>query len=134
MVRLSDWEARLNAHLTQMQGEVFAWGKTDCCMFAAGVVIAQTGVDPIPEFRGRYTTKMGAAKALIKYGNGDLESTIAAKFEDRPIGYARRGDLVMHDGAVGVCVGADAMFMGQEGDREGLVRIPRRDWQRAFAV
>lgn len=132
MVRLSDWEARLSAYLAGMADVDLVYGKTDCCMFAAGAVIALTGEDPMPEFRGRYRSAAGASRALRTIGAGDLASTLSAKFESKPIGFAQRGDLVMHDGAVGVCVGADALFVPLEGS--GLVRVPRRDWSAAWAV
>lgn len=132
MVRLSNWEARLAAYLEGRAGASLVWGKCDCCLFAAGAVEAMTGQDPMPEFRGKYRSQAGAFRALRTIGAGDLASTLSAKFEGRPIGHARRGDLVMHDGAVGVCIGADALFMPLEG--AGLVRIPRRDWSAAWAV
>jgi hypothetical protein len=130
--RFGDWDARLAEYLALMQVAPFIWGRTDCAMFAAGAVLAMTGYDPAAEFRGHYGTAIGAAKSLKRYGTGDLAGTYASKLPARPIGYAGRGDLVMHDGAVGVCIGADALFMPLEGI--GLVRVPRRDWTQAFAV
>lgn len=132
--RRSDWEQRLHAYLVENRGAVFAWGITDCALFAAGAVEAMTGDDPAAAYRGKYRTAAGSAKALVKFGAGTLEATIDAAFE--PIGraFARRGDLVMYDGAVGICVGGDALFVGEEGGAAGLVRVPRVQWSKAWRV
>ena len=129
-MRLADWEARLSDYLTDMAGKVYSYGEHDCALFAAGAVLAMTGNDPAGEFRGRYSTAGGSVKALKKDGAGDLEATIAAKFEVKPIGFAQRGDLVTYAGAVGVCIGADALLVTDG----GLTRVPRSDWTGAFAV
>ena len=135
---MPDWEDRLHDYLAALAGATFVWGQIDCCTFAAGAVEAVTGVDPIPEFRGRYTTARGSVRALRKWGSGTLEATIAAKFEDRPLAFAHRGDLVMIDGllgvSIGVAVGADALFVGDEDGAPGLVRFPRAAWRRCWKV
>jgi hypothetical protein len=136
MARLSNWEALLSAYLKEAQGLAMAFDGSDrtsvCAFFAAGAVEAITGADPVREFRGRFTTAAGAEKALRKYGKGTLEATIDAKFPERPVALARRGDLVWNGEAVGVCIGADAMFMPAEG--VGLVRVPRAEWVKAWGV
>lgn len=134
MNRRSDWEQRLAEYLANCEGAAFIWGEKDCALFAADAVIAMTDTDPAAAFRGRYSTATGSARALKRYGAGTLEETISALFPDRPIGFARRGDLVMHDGAVGVCIGADAVFIGREDQRDGLVRVARTEWTRAWGV
>lgn len=134
MIRRSDWEQRLAGYLAECEGAEFAWGRMDCALFAAGAVLAMTGIDPAAAFRGRYRSVAGSVRALRLYGAGTLEATIDSMFPERPIGFARRGDLVLADGAVGVCVGADAVFVGQEGERAGLVRIARAGWTRAWSV
>jgi hypothetical protein len=63
MHRLPDWETRLAAFLEPLRLRAFAWGKHDCCIFTAGAVEAMTGVDAMAEFRGRYSTQIGAKRA-----------------------------------------------------------------------
>ena len=133
-MRLADWDARLSAFLEARRARIFAWGSNDCALFVADGVLAMTGQDLAADFRGRYSTSRGSVRALRKWGAGTLEATVAASFADRPIGFARRGDIVMHDGALGICIGADAVFVGREGEQEGIVRFPRAVWQRAWAV
>ena len=128
MHRRVDWEVRLAAFFEQHRARVFAWGSWDCCHFAAGSVEAMTGVDPMPEFRGKYRTAAGAARALKRHGAGTLSGTLDRKFTAVPAALARRGDIIMSDGLLGLCWGAFLIAVGSDGDREGLIRIAREAW------
>lgn len=128
MTRKPDWETRLAAYLEPLRARPFAWGQHDCCTFSAGAVAAMTDVDPMPEFRGRYTTAIGSARALRRFGRGTLAATLDAKFERVEPALAQRGDVVMSSGLLGICLGAYLVAVGREGDREGLIRIERARW------
>lgn len=142
MERRSDWEPRLSAYLAERVDTItFEWGKSDaatfaydCALYVADGVEAMTGEDIAAPFRGKYSTAMGSAKALKKYGAGTLKSTFDALLPPKPVGYARRGDVVMHDGAVGICIGAVALFVRAEGEGPGLERIERTLWSHAWGV
>lgn len=133
MHRLPNWEARLAAYLSPLRLRPFAWGSHDCCLFAAGAVEAMTGVDPMPEFRGRYSTAIGAARALKRYGAGTLDTTLNTKFAPVPAALAHRGDIIMSDGLLGICGGSFLYAVGSEGEREGLVSIDRARWDDPLA-
>lgn len=128
MHRKPDWEARLAAYLEPLRARPFAWGLHDCCTFTAGAVEAMTGVDPMPEFRGRYRTAIGSARALRKFGAGTLEATLDTKFERVAATLCHRGDIVMVGGLLGVGWGGFMFAVGQEGEREGIVHIERSSW------
>ncbi|MBM7407050.1 MULTISPECIES: DUF6950 family protein [Sphingomonas] len=128
MYRKPDWETRLAAYLEPLRARPFAWGEHDCCTFSAGAVAAMTDVDPMPEFRGRYSTAIGSARALRRFGRGTLAATLDAKFEAIEPAFAQRGDVVMSSGLLGICMGAFLVAVGREGDREGLIRIERARW------
>lgn len=134
MSRLPDWEDRLAAFLAERRDMPFAWGSNDCALFATACAAAITGEDRAASFRGRYDTREGAALALREIGAGTLVKTMDALFVVKPVGMAGRGDLVMARGAIGVCIGRSAMFVGEEGERAGLVTVPRSEWQKAWAV
>lgn len=134
MIRKSTWEAGLNAYLATKRSEPFVWGANDCALFIAGAVEAMTGVDPARAYRGQYKTAAGSAKALKRIGAGTLETTLDATFEPVSTGFIRRGDLVWNGDSVGVCIGAEAVFVGEEGSVAGLVRIPRREWAKGWRV
>ncbi len=128
MYRLPDWDTRLAAYLEPLRLRPFAWGSHDCCTFAGGAVQAMTGVDPMAEFRGRYSSPRGSVRALRKHGAGDLASTMDAKFERVSAALAHRGDVVMSGGLLGIGLGPFLIAVGAEGDREGLIRVERAAW------
>lgn len=134
MTRYSTWEADLSAYIASVRDLPLTWGSHDCGLFFAGAVLAMTGFDPGEPFRGKYTTELGAAKTLMKFGAGDLEKTLDGLFEPIPAGFAQRGDGVWNGESVGVSMGAYALFVGQEGERQGLVRVSRAEWVKAWRV
>lgn len=127
--RLPDWECRLAAYVAAARNAAEAGGADGrlCALVAAGAVEAMTGTNPALRFRGRYAR---VAR--------DLEGTIERLFAEVPPALAQRGDvaLMMGEGgpALGICFGADALFLGEEGGRPALVRRPRSAWVRAWAV
>jgi len=140
MTRRNDWEARLSDYMTRVSKTAFAYGQHDCALFAAGAVEAMTGTDFAAAYRGKYRSVAGSIRALKRYGAGTLEATMDALFAERPIAFARRGDLVLFSGSLGICIGADALFVTetQADDHriigEGLERVPRDLWDKAWAV
>jgi len=119
-VRPENWTEVLADEVALASSQPFVWGKLDCCLFAANVVLAITGKDFASEFRGHYSTAAGAKKALIKHGRGSIKETMTAKFgKPRTPLMARRGDFVLAATALGdslgVCVGASAAFKSPEG-------------------
>lgn len=133
-MRSTDWETALAEYLAGKSGAVFAWGTCDCAMFAAGAIEAMTGVDPASELRGRYKSQTGAARVLKRSGAAKLAEWVSARFEEILPVFAHRGDLVMVDGSLGVCVGGLAWFVGEENGAPGLVARPMQDWERAWRV
>lgn len=138
MKRRADWEARLHDFLLVRGGACHTYGATDCCLNAADAVLAMTDVDIAADFRGRYTTAGGAARALKRYGAGTLEATIDGMLPTIGPAFARRGDLVQTQDLVAIVIGADAVALGVTIDAEavtsGWVRFPRAQWVKGWAV
>ncbi|KKC24936.1 DUF6950 family protein [Sphingomonas sp. SRS2] len=139
MTRHHDWETRLGAYLRECRDVPFAWGKHDCCTFVGGAVLAMTGVDHIAAFRGHYRTARGAARALRRFGRGTLVKTVTSKAKPIKVALAQRGDVVLVDDgqggeAVAIVLGAFAVGVGAHGDQEGLIKIERAAWRRAWRV
>lgn len=132
--RLPDWEQRLHDYVAALEGSTFSWGTLDCALFAAGAVLAQTGVDLAADFRGRYRTARGSVRALRRFGAGTLEATIAARLPAIEPAFAQRGDVVMVGGIAGVCVGPRALFVGEVDGAPGWVSHDRFAWQLAWKV
>ena len=127
MTRVSVWETRLSEYIASKRNVTFEWGMDDCCTFSAGAVEALTGVDPMPEYRGKYDTALGSARALSGKKLGEV---LDEKFPEVPIGFAQRGDLVLMDDCVGVVAGDYAWFISEV----GLERVKRSLWEKAWGV
>ena len=81
----------------------FEWGKYDCCMFAADIVLAKTGLDLAVNHRGTYSSQIGSVKAMKKHGS--FIDILDANFERiGNINFAKRGDVVSYKGGNGVGV------------------------------
>jgi hypothetical protein len=130
MTRRSTWEADLAAYIAEHDGAPVVWGERDCCLWSAGAAAVQTGIDNAAAFRGQYSTEIGAAKALRRIGAGCIESTFDSFYPERPLAFARRGDLVFNGEAVGVCVGTVALFLSDD----GYSHVPRGQWVKVWAV
>jgi hypothetical protein len=82
----------------------FAWGTRDCALFAADAVESITGVDIASEFRGKYTTQLGAMRTIRQITGGTTVADAAAHCANKhgltehthPL-VAKRGDLVVID-------------------------------------
>lgn len=126
----------LNAYVESVRDRPFEWGSWDCCRFAAGAVEAMTGENPMAEFLGAYSDKSSAQAALREIGAGTLYHTLLKKFgRPRHPSRAQRGDIAyaVHDGpTLGVCLGQDCAFVGQQGQLEGLIMIPTLKTRRIF--
>jgi hypothetical protein len=127
MIRLGDWDARLCDYIASKRSVAFEWGVNDCCTFSAGAVEALTGVDPVPEYRGAYSTALQSARVL---DGKTMEEVLDSKFAEVPIGFAQRGDLVLMDECVGVVAGDYAWFISEV----GLERVKRSSWEKAWGV
>lgn len=135
LTRLPDWEEWLATMLADWQGVAFAWGKHDCLMFAAAAIEAVTGVDPGKGHRGKYRSQASAFRHLGKLGATSVPAYLDSLFPATVPALARRGDLVVdHDGNAGVCIGAVALFVGEEGGAPGLLRVPLSGWAGAWVI
>lgn len=91
--RRIDWQDQLLVQALVYENRPFEWGKADCCLFAADAVLAMTGVDHAADFRGRYTTEIGAKRLLLK--KGSLETFLDSELMAIPVDYVQRGDVVL---------------------------------------
>ncbi|MEP2103099.1 MAG: hypothetical protein ABJP02_04855 [Parasphingorhabdus sp.] len=132
--RLPEWEENLLAWITACSGARHQWGKLDCLLFAGGAIKAVTGFDAARGHRGKYRTELGAARYLKRMGHDSPEDYLNAHFPACPPASAQRGDLVLADDMAGVCMGSFALFIGEENDVAGLVRVPFSEWQAAWKI
>jgi hypothetical protein len=126
-MRVENWESKLNAYIEENKDKAFKYGTWDCCIFTAGAVQIVTGFNHITEFK--YKTKKTAEK-LLKEGGG-IEAILDSKFDRKSIPcMAKRGDIILYNKAIGVCVGNKAIFLNEE----GYATVPMKDWEVTWGV
>lgn len=130
--RLSDWEQRLSDYIIDNRDRVFDWGKHDCCTNYFDAVEAMSGQDLWHFMRGKYSTELGAFRALKRHADGDIESTFDRLMNPVATGFLQRGDAVWNGESVGICMGAYALFLGEPDSGDGMVRVPRSDWVKGW--
>lgn len=99
------WQSALMEFVESRAATPFKWGEQDCALFAADAVLAMTGADFAAEFRGKYKTQTGAARALAKVAKGGLEACLDAKLEPVDTPFVQRGDVVLFAGDMGPTLG-----------------------------
>lgn len=119
LTRLPGWQARLHIWIKAINGRPIKPGQHDCCLFAAGAIEAQTGVDLATPWRGWYTTMAGGRRMLRKAGYADHVALLAEMLPEARAARSREGDIAVvetPDGpAMGVVQGAAIYVLGVDG-------------------
>lgn len=137
-MRRSDWDSRLSALVREQRKVPHKFGSWDCLLWPAAAVKATTGKDFGRGHRGKYKSLASAYVHLKKMGHESPEALLDSLFEQKPIGFAQKGDLVLcradNGEQPGVCFGAFALVVGEEGTKQGLIRLSRDRWLKAWAI
>lgn len=133
MEKLDDWPTLLMNELERQGSMPFEYGVSDCLTMPLACVEAMTGERLWAEDWGS-TTKLGAAKLLLKHGFENVAEAFASKFEEIPVSMAQRGDVGVIEGEeiVGV-VFVGTYALGKDPD-VGTIHVPRSKVTRAFRV
>lgn len=134
--RLPNWQKALVAvastHVTQ-DGE---WGQTDCLMSVGDAIEAVVGVNPFEQFRGKYSTELGAAKTMRQHDCEDVLEVFAKFVQLTEVNrfQVRRGDV-----AVVIIQGQPhAGYVLNEGvvirQPTGMITFPLDDIAKAFQI
>lgn len=111
-MRKQNWPQALNDYIESRRKAVFCWGAHDCILFAAGAIEVMTGANPAPKIT--WKDAKGAARVLKRYGG--IEAALTGVLgEPIPIAMAGRGDVVLRDGAAGICLGTHGAWIGENG-------------------
>lgn len=119
-MRREDWPTVLDGEIGAARAGVFEWGVKDCATWAFDVRRAMTGIDDAVHWRGKYKTAKGAARQILRLGFADLREG-ATFYLGPPLAtafLAQRGDVVFARDALGLCIGATAIFIAPEGCTE----------------
>ena len=134
MRRKSNWPAALTLFLHEKSTQPFDWEENNCAFFVADWIAILTGEDIAAAYRPRCTSALSAARVINEAGG--LENIAEREFAERwwreisPT-LAQRGDVVTatteHGPALGVCLGARAIFAGN-------VTVKMGDCARAWRI
>lgn len=136
IVRREDWASRLAVALETARDKPFRWGSHDCGLFAGDCVLAMTDIDPVAEYRGRYTDEAGARAIMLELAGGGLRAVWTQAFGAalNNTRFAKRGDVVLIDvngvEATGIVVGARAACLSES----GMLLVPAHRIVAAWAV
>lgn len=112
-MRVQGWESVLAGAVEAARERPFAWGQHDCATWAFDVRAAITG---IARPAWSYTTEAGGRRWMKRQGwNGFAEAATAILGDPVPVLTAQRGDIVLMEGAFGVCLGAQVAFVAPVG-------------------
>ena len=131
------WHTRtFDSFLRERAKMPFAWGQNDCALFAADAILANTGTDVATDFRGKYTTQLGALRTIQQVTGGTSVADAAAYCANKhglvehthPL-MAKRGDLVIIENAGNLIAGVVHLngYHAISVSETGLVRLPVAD-------
>ena len=144
MTKLDHWQTRTFPNfLRERASTPFCWGKNDCAMFAADAIRAITGIDIASDFRGKYTTELGAMKTIKQVCGGssvvDAAIYCATKhglMENKHPLMAKVGDLVIVSNG-GTMIAGVVHTNGREVvsvGESGLVLLPITQVTRSWSI
>lgn len=134
MGRVPGWETRLYQATRELAARPFEWGKNDCALFCADVVLALTNTDYMARFRGRYSTEIGAARVIRSEGFADLGDAAASMLPEIHVSEAQRGDVALCDGKYGPFLSIITGHMVIGPTCNGLMHVSVTHAMRAFKV
>lgn len=127
--RISNWEQALSDYLMSKRKDVFAYGSFDCAHFVAGAIEAMTGENAMEGIR-EYNSEISSLRVLKELGFDGVEQFADSKFVSIPVGFAQTGDMVLHDGSLGIVFGSKAVFATEV----GYTFVDRSEWVKSWEV
>ena len=101
MQRRSDWQRALDEFVRVNQDRRFEYGKWDCCLFVCDAIIEMTGIDLAAPYRGKYSTRAEALRAISEQlGTASIQAVAenaaaTHHMPEVPVLHAHRGDMVL---------------------------------------
>lgn len=133
-MKKNNWPLLLAQFIESRRTTPFEWGKNDCCLFVADALEAITGTDFADDYRGTYTTEIGAYRALKKHADGTIASAWSRYFDEIPPASMGRGDVALvevdNEPACALCFGAKLWIVS----KQGLITLPRAEAKMAWRV
>lgn len=138
------WEQRLHTLIVKKRALPHDYGTHDCLIWPGLAVKAVTGEDHVSKHVGKYDSHAKAYRHLKRMGFDSPAALLDSLFDEKPVAFAGRGDLVLvaipEEIAPGVgdlpaVVWNDALAIVADVEgHEGLARFSRAMWRKAWAV
>lgn len=123
----------LNKVLMSYNNKTFEWGKSDCALFVAECVDAQTGSNLLNEFKNKYNSALGALKLLKQKGYNNLEEIYDDYFKSIPLEHALNGDIILflEDNRMtsGIFYMGNIMAISYEGLITCSIKVAEKAWE-----
>jgi len=95
-MRVENWPRHLQEFIETAASRPFEWGTFDCVQFVGEALDAMTGINPVENWRGRYTTETGAQRIINRdYGGSLTHGWTKILGDPIPVSRAGRGDVVV---------------------------------------
>lgn len=135
-MRPNDWPVLLDGYIQNAAREPFAWGTHDCVSFVCGWHRLMTGRDVYEEFRGGYESEFEAKKLMLVNGVRSMSDAGRYLFGEAKVPLrAQRGDIVLAENALGICVNGSAAVLGLNSlGQHGVIMLDQRDFILAWTV
>lgn len=141
LLRKAGWPLLLDEYLRTSALRKFGYGSYDCCLFVCDGILALTGVDVAAPFRGQYSSRRQAFRAIESYaGSASVEAVTERVTSDHcmpqiaPL-HAQRGDVGLvrrkRDYSLAL-VGLDGRFLAAA--EYGFEYVPSQLIARAWRV
>lgn len=130
-------ESAIRAAVQRWVREEFQWGRADCLLSLADIILAARGYDPAAQFRGRYKTRIGAYRITRDFG-GPAGALAAMAYEcgwnEIDPARAKLGDLgtFANGPASGGVIRDSFLWIGRT--ETGFAGIPATQVDRAWRV
>lgn len=113
-----DWVGQLFATIEKVSNESFAYGKNDCCLFAARVVDAMTGTEYAKKLAEMYHDERSALAYINSFGS--IQEAVKDWLgEPTNLAFVQRGDVVLFNNegreTLGICVGDRIVSVAETG-------------------
>ena len=123
MARVQGWPRLLNQYILDAQERYkrdgILWARFDCCTFVSDWVQVATGIDPMADYRGTYTTRAQAFAKLAAV-DGSLRAALTKRVGvEVPMAFGARGDIALLGDGCGILftsgARSNALFLGDGG-------------------
>lgn len=130
-MKIDGWEAVLAEYIEASEPISFLWGESDCALWVAKYYDSVKGTTFYEECHGRYFDEESANEFLKNKGFESAASIPDAYLSPVSVDFAKRGDIILFNGALGICAGRKSYILTAE---KGLFAILTASCQKAWMV